>query len=208
MATGEPADRPGDAATGAPPRAAAIVCCASAGGVEALLPLLAGLGADSPPVLAVLHLPRDRPSLLVSIFGRQCRVPVLEAVDKLPLQAGTVVFAPPDYHLLVERGPHVSLSVDPPVHFSRPSADVLFASAADVFGPGLLAIVLTGGNDDGAAGAEAVHRAGGTVVVQDPTGARAPEMPAAALARVPAARVLSLDEIGRLLGAIRSEEST
>jgi two-component system chemotaxis response regulator CheB len=192
----------------AAPRAAAIVACASAGGVEALLPLLAELGPGSPPVLAVVHLPRDRPSLLSAIFGRHCRVPVFEAIDKQPLQPGTVVFAPPDYHLLVERGAYVSLSVDPPVHFSRPSADVLFATAADVFGPGLLAIVLTGGNDDGAAGAEAVHRAGGRVVVQDPAGARAPEMPTAALARVPAARKLTLDEIGRLLRAARSEERT
>ena len=208
MLAGSP-DRDLDrAGADAAPRAAAIVVCASAGGVEALLPLLAGLGPASPPVLAVLHLPRDRPSLLTAIFGRHCRVPVLEAVDQLPLQRGTVVFAPPDYHLLVERGPYVSLSVDPPVHFSRPSADVLFASAADVFGAGLLAIVLTGGNDDGAAGAEAVHRAGGRVVVQDPDGARAPEMPSAALARVPDARKLTLDEIGRLLRAARSEERT
>jgi two-component system chemotaxis response regulator CheB len=202
-------DRDGDAGSvDTAPRAAAIVACASSGGVEALLPLLAELGPDSPPVLAVLHLPRDRPSLLTAIFGRHCRVPVLEAVDQLPLQGGSVVFAPPDYHLLVERGPYVSLSVDPPVHFSRPSADVLFASAADVFGSGLLAIVLTGGNDDGAAGAEAVHRAGGRVVVQDPAEARAPDMPAAALARVPAAQKMTLDEIGRLLRAARSEERT
>jgi two-component system chemotaxis response regulator CheB len=183
--------------------AAAIVIGASAGGVDALLPLLAGLGPGSPPVLVVLHLPRDRPSLLQGIFARSCSVPVHQALDKQPIRPGELVFAPPDYHMLVENGPELSLSVDPPVHFSRPSVDVLFASAADQFRERLLAIVLTGGNEDGAAGAAAVRRLGGRVVVQDPAGARSPEMPAAALAQVPDATVLSLEEIGALLRAAK-----
>jgi two-component system chemotaxis response regulator CheB len=189
-----------------PTAAAAIAIGASAGGVEAMLPLLRELGPASPPVLLVLHLPRDRPSLLAAIFARACPVPVLEALDKLPLAPGTVVCAAPDYHLLVDRGPRVALSIDEPVHFSRPSVDVLFESAADLFGAGLVAVVLTGGNEDGAAGAEAVHRAGGAVLVQDPATARAPEMPAATLSRVPSARVLTLEAIGRWLQSIRYEE--
>ena len=181
------------------PGYAAIVIGASAGGVDALLPMLAGLGPASPPVLVVLHLPRDRPSLLQEIFARACSVPVHQALDKLPLRPGELVFAPPDYHLLVESGPELALSVDPPVHFSRPSVDVLFASAADRFRERLLAIVLTGGNEDGAAGAATVRRLGGRVVVQDPATARAPEMPMAALAQVPDASVLALEDIGALL---------
>jgi len=185
----------------------AIVIGASAGGVDALLPLLANLGPSSPPVLVVLHLPRDRPSLLQGIFSRACSIPVHQAFDKQPLRAGELVFAPPDYHLLVERGPELSLSVDPPVHFSRPSVDVLFASAADEFREGLVAIVLTGGNEDGAAGAAAVRRLGGRVVVQEPATARSPEMPLAALAQVPDAEVLSLDDIGALLRAATCAEA-
>jgi two-component system chemotaxis response regulator CheB len=175
--------------------------------VDALLPLLPGLGPTSPPVLVVLHLPRDRPSLLRGIFARACSIPVYEALDKQPLRKGELVFAPPDYHLLLERGPELSLSIDPPVHFSRPSVDVLFASAADLFRERLLAIVLTGGNEDGAAGAAAVRRLGGRVVVQDPSSARAPAMPQAALAQVPDAVVLSLQEIGALLRSASHAEA-
>jgi len=188
------------------PRAAIVVIGASAGGVEALLPMLAGVTAQAPPLLAVLHLPRDRPSLMAGIFARACQVPVREAVDKAPLEPGTITFAPPDYHLLVERGGTLALSVDEPVQFCRPSIDVLFESAADVHGAGVLAMVLTGGNDDGAAGAAAVHRAGGRVLVQDPAGARGELMPRAALAAVPQARVCTLAELGRILHAIESEE--
>jgi two-component system chemotaxis response regulator CheB len=185
----------------------AIVIGASAGGVDALLPMLAKLGPASPPVLVVLHLPRDRPSLLQGIFSRACSIPVHQGMDKQPVRAGELVFAPPDYHMLVERGPELSLSVDPPVHFSRPSVDVLFTSAADQFRERLLAIVLTGGNEDGAAGAAAVRRFGGRVVVQRPDSARAPEMPRAALAQVPDAEVLDLDEIGALLRAANHAEA-
>ena len=180
-------------------QAAIVVIGASAGGVEALLPLLAGVTPAAPPVLVVIHLPRDRPSLMAHIFGRACRVPVAEAVDKAPLQPGCITFAPPDYHALVERDGSVSLSVDEPVQFCRPSIDVLFESAAAVHGTGVLAIVLTGNNEDGADGAAAVLRAGGRVLVQDPASARGDVMPRAALAAAPGARACSLAEIGALL---------
>ena len=189
------------------PRAALVVIGASAGGIEALMPLLSGVQADAPPVLAVLHLPRDRPSLMAEIFGRACRGPVREAVDKMPIAPGSITFAPPDYHLLVERGGTLALSVDDPVQFCRPSVDVLFESAADAHGARVLAIVLTGNNEDGAEGAAAVHRAGGRVLVQDPSSARGELMPRAALAAVPAARVCGLDELGRILHDIQFEES-
>ena len=190
-----------------PARASLVVIGASAGGVEALLALLAGVTRAAPPVLAVVHLPRDRPSLMAEIFSRACRVPVSEAVDKLPLAPGTIVFAPPDYHLLVERGGALALSVDEPVQYCRPSVDVLFESAADTHGPGVLAIVLTGNNEDGAGGAAAVHRAGGRVLVQDPASARGEAMPRAALAAVPSARICGLDELGRILHDIEFEDT-
>ncbi|KFN50262.1 hypothetical protein P873_07850 [Arenimonas composti TR7-09 = DSM 18010] len=170
-----------------------MVIGASAGGVSALGALLPHLPADFPAVvLVVLHVPPERPSLLARILAPRCAMPVLEAEDKMPLVAGTIVVAPPDYHLQVDTGPAVALSVDPPVSWSRPSVDVLFETAAAVFGPDLTGIVLTGASDDGAAGLAAVVAAGGQALVQDPAEAEAATMPAAALARAAGARVLPL----------------
>jgi len=186
-------------------RIEAVVIGASAGGVEALLTLLPALPAGlRAPVFAVLHLPRERPSLLADIFGPKCRLPVREAVDKEPIAPGTVYFAPPDYHLLIDEGPAIALSDDEPVHHSRPSIDVLFESAAETFGPGVLAILLTGGNEDGAAGVAAVRDAGGVVVVQDPDEAYARTMVDAALSRGAVHHRLRLQEIGALLGGLAS----
>src|SRR5262249_12340639 len=142
--------------------------------------------------------------LLVEIFAPKCALPVREAEDKEPVRAGTVYFAPPDYHLLVETGPHLALSADEPVHYSRPSIDVLFESAADVFGERLLGIILTGASDDGAAGLEAVHRAGGLTVVQEPHSAYASLMTESALKRGPVDFVLSLEQIAELLRTVEA----
>jgi two-component system chemotaxis response regulator CheB len=165
--------------------------------------LLPALRGDLPvPVIVVLHLPRERPSLLADIFRYRCALPTQEAQDKEPLKNGVVYFAPPDYHLLVDEGPSLALSVDDPVFFSRPSIDVLFESAADAFGPRLLGIVLTGGNEDGARGLAAVAREGGVTVVQQPETAQMPQMPEAALAKGPVDFVLPLDQIARLLATL------
>ena len=186
-------------------RVPVVAIGASAGGVQALRELLPALPVTFPAaVLVVLHVPPDRPSLLASIFAQLCRLPVREAEDKEPLAPGTIWFAPPDYHLMVDRGGWLALSVDPPVGWSRPAVDVLFESAADALGADLTAVVLTGGSDDGAAGLAAVARAGGRAIVQDPAGAEAPTMPRAALAAVPAAEVHDLRGIADLLAAFTS----
>jgi two-component system chemotaxis response regulator CheB len=178
----------------------AIVMGASAGGVEALLTLLPGLPATlGVPVFIVLHLPRDRPSLLADIFMRKCAVPVREAQDKEPVCPGTVYFAPPDYHLLIDEGPQLCLSTDELVHYSRPSIDVLFDSAAEIYGPRLLGIILTGANQDGAEGLAAVHAAGGITIVQQPHSAQVKQMVLSALDRNPASFVLDLAGISALL---------
>jgi len=175
---------------------AAIVIGASTGGVEALLQILPALRADAMvSVLVVLHLPRERSSLLAEIFAPRCRLPVRDVQDKDPVLDGTIYFAPPDYHLLVDDGPSLALSMDPPVEYSRPSVSVLFESAAAVYGPRLLAVLLTGAGSDGASGLQAVQRAGGMTVVQQPASARMPQMPEAALARVTADHVLTLEDI-------------
>lgn len=171
----------------------AVVIGASAGGVEALGVLLPALRPGlRVPVFVVIHLPRERPSAIAELFGARCAVPVREAEDKEPIVPGTVYFAPSDYHLLIERGPSIALSFDRLVNYSRPSIDVLFESAADVYGARLAGLVLTGANDDGAAGLEAVHRAGGLTLVQDPATAVVPSMPKAAMARIAVDHVLPL----------------
>ena len=181
-------------------RIEAIVIGASAGGVEALGLILPALPAKfGPSLLIVLHLPRERPSLLVQIYEKRCALPIREADDKEPIEPGTVYFAPPDYHMLVERNRQIALSTDEPVHFSRPSVDVLFESAADAYADRLLGVILTGANEDGAAGLHAVHRAGGVTVVQQPDSAKVPLMVVSALQRNPADFVLSLPEIAQLL---------
>ncbi len=172
----------------------------SAGGVDALSVLLPAL----PPTLqaavfVVIHLPRERRSLLVDVFQPKCAVPVREAQDKDVVEPGTVYFAPPDYHLLIDRGPQLALSADDLVNFSRPSVDVLFESAADVYGDRLLGIILTGASNDGALGLDAVRRAGGRTIVQRPDTAQVPAMVESALQRGPVDYVLPLDEIAALL---------
>lgn len=177
----------------------AVVIGASAGGVEVLSLLLSMIPADCRvSFFIVLHIPRERPSLLPDLFARRCALPVREAEDKEPVQPGTVYFAPPDYHMLIDQGPALALSGDEPVHFSRPSIDVLFDSAADIYGERLMGIILTGANQDGAEGLAAIGRAGGRTVVQDPISAAVAYLPQAALAKGPADAVLSIERLQAL----------
>jgi two-component system chemotaxis response regulator CheB len=180
-----------------------IVIGGSAGALEALGSLLPALPSGFPaPVFIVLHLPRDTPSMLVEIFAAKCALPVTEAEDKEPVRPGTVYFAPPDYHLLIEQGPYLALSVDDPVNLSRPSIDVLFESAADVYGASLLGIILSGASADGTAGLAAVRSAGGLAMIQDPQSAAMPFMTTSALQRCPADCALALDQMAALLRRI------
>jgi two-component system chemotaxis response regulator CheB len=184
----------------------AVVVGASAGGIEALSVLLPALPSTArAAVFVVVHLPRDRPSLLAEIFAKRCALPVREAEDKEWVTPGTVYFAPSNYHLLLDHGPQMALSADDPVHHSRPSIDVLFESAAEVYRERLLGIILTGANEDGAAGLAAVHDCGGITVVQEPSTARSPQMVLSALKRRPADHVLPLAHIAALLAALTPE---
>lgn len=183
-----------------PDPARAIVIGASAGGVQALLTILPALPADLPlPIMVVLHVPADRSNVLAPLFASKCALIVKEAEDKEPTQPGVVYFAPSDYHLLVEADGALALSSDEPVNYSRPSIDVLFESAADAYGAGLIGLVLTGANADGASGLKAVASAGGRALVEDPASAYARPMPEAALRACPAAQVMSLPRILEVL---------
>ncbi len=178
----------------------AIVIGGSAGGIDALLALLPRLPSGySLPIVIVLHLPDERDSRLAEIFAARLSLPVREARDKETIQPGTVYFAGAGYHLSIEADRSFSLSCEPPLHFSRPSIDILMESAADAYGPALLGILLTGANDDGAAGLCHVQECGGMTVVQDPSEAHIATMPAAAIDIFTPDKILKLQDIHALL---------
>lgn len=183
----------------------AVVVGASAGGVEALLTVFGYLPATFElPVVAVLHLPERRPSELPSVLERRLRRPVREARDKAPIERGLIYVAGPSYHLSIERDRSFSLSLEPRVHFSRPSIDLLFDSAADAYGAALAGVLMTGASQDGARGLAAIRDAGGLTVVQDPAEARIATMPEAALELFQPDHILTLHGIGRLLADLET----
>ena len=189
-------------------RAEAVAIGASAGALETLSAILPALPGDYPlPVLVVVHLPPDRKSMMAELLQNRCRVAVREAEDKEPIEGGVVYLAPPDYHLMVEHDRRLSLSGEEAVQYSRPSIDVLFETAAEAYGPGLVGVVLTGANSDGARGLQAIRRAGGAGVVQDPATAVAAAMPRAALEACPDARSMRLEEIAEHLLRLATSSS-
>lgn len=184
----------------------AIVIGASAGALDALSAILPALPAEfALPVMIVVHVPPDRDSVLAELCQAKCRLTVKEAEDKEPIVGGTVYFAPPGYHLLIEADKTLALSSDEPVLFSRPSIDVLFESAADAYGSEVLGIILTGANHDGAEGLRAIAQSGGAAIVQAPCEALASFMPEAAIQSVPDALVMPLEQIAARLQSLRAQ---
>ncbi len=178
----------------------AVVLGASAGGLRALRTILGCLPAAFKwPLMIVQHVPADTDLSWLSILEMSCVVRILEAVEKESALPGSAYFAPPNYHLLMEPDRTFALSVDEKVNYSRPAIDVLFESAADVYGRGLIGIVLTGANRDGAAGLLAVKQKGGLTIVQQPESAEATSMPEAAIRSTDPDFILSPTEIGDLL---------
>ncbi|WP_150305386.1 chemotaxis protein CheB [Pseudomonas saliphila] len=181
----------------------AVIIGASAGALEALSVLLPPLPATFPlPIFVVVHVPSDQPSVLADIFDPKCKLHAIEAEDKEPIVPGVIYFAPPDYHMLLEDKQTIALSNEEAVLFSRPSIDVTLESAADVWGEQLIGIILTGANQDGARGLQAISAAGGMAIVQSPVGAYASAMPEAAIAACPQAQVMSLNDISTYLSSI------
>jgi two-component system, chemotaxis family, protein-glutamate methylesterase/glutaminase len=172
-----------------------VVMGGSAGGIEALRTVAAGLPADlGAAVGVVVHLRPGTESRLAQILSRAGPLQATQAVDGARLRSGCVYVAPPDRHLIV-RDSHCVVTHGPHENGARPSVDVLFRSAALAYGARTVAVVLSGARDDGAAGASAVEARGGTVIVQDPRDALFPGMPESAVARDHPDRVLPLDSI-------------
>ena len=177
-----------------------VVVGASWGGLHAVGALLTDLspGVGVAVVVALHRASHGIEGTLVQYLQGRAAVPVQEVEDKDEIVEGHVYVAPADYHLLVERG-HFALSLDAPVLYSRPSIDVVLETAAEAYGERMVAVVLTGANEDGTRGAGAVRQRGGLVIVQDPDTAERREMPGAVIASGEVDEVLPLDRIaGRL----------
>lgn len=187
----------------------AVVIGVSAGGLGALETILPALDASfSMPVLVVQHLSPGHDSYLATHLDARCALAVKEAEDKEPLRPGTVYIAPPNYHLMVEASRTLALSVEERVNFSRPSVDVLFDTAAEVFCDKLVGVILTGANSDGAKGLAKIKQFGGLTLVQDPGTAVADAMPNAAIQALCVDHVLPLEQIGPFLQALARREVT
>src|SRR6266436_10126534 len=182
-----------------------IVVGASAGGVKALVTVVRSLPKDLPAtIFMVLHIPAEVPSVLPDILSRSGPLVAVHAVDGAAIEYGQIYVAPPDHHLLVERG-KMRVVRGPRENRSRPAVDPLFRSAASAYGPRVVGVVLTGALDDGTAGLLAVKRRGGIAIVQDPNEALYPSMPLSALENVEVDYTLPLASIGPLLGRLAHE---
>jgi two-component system, chemotaxis family, protein-glutamate methylesterase/glutaminase len=177
------------------------------GGLAALSKLLRDLPADfGLPVVVVQHRGKDSDQLLAELLQDTTDLKVCEVEDKEPLTPGMVHIAPANYHILVDDG-YLSLTLDEPVRFSRPSIDVMFTSAADTYGPRAIGVVLTGANEDGARGLADIVKRGGLALVQNPRTAEIPIMPQAAVKAVPNAEILELDALAPRLIELSHERA-
>nr|MDT0251013.1 chemotaxis protein CheB [Endozoicomonas sp.] len=181
----------------------AVVLGTSAGGINALAFLFSQLGEDfSLPVLVTKHIGLNDDRGMLRVLSRQSTLPVKVAKDKHRIQPGTIYLAPAGYHMLVEENDTVSLNLEAPIAHSRPSIDVLFQSAASVYGPSLVAVILTGANRDGADGIRTVKAFGGTTIAQCPRSAEMGVMPKASLDTGCIDYLMTLEEIPAYLDGI------
>lgn len=188
----------------------AVVIGGSAGAFDVLRVLVPALPRESAaPIIILLHVATDGPGILHEVLAHWTSLPVTQAEDKEPIVGGRIYVAPPGYHLLVERDRTFALSMDEPVNYSRPAIDVLFESAADAYGEGLMGVLLTGASSDGALGLQAIHRRGGTTVVQTPMSSEVALMPESAMRLFKPDHVLAPAQIASLLaGAVAAAAPT
>lgn len=181
----------------------AVVIGASWGGLGAVSAILGNVPWRINTALVLCqHQYPHAISTLSQVLRNRTRLKVVEVEDKMPVEPGVLYVCPPNYHTLIERERVFALNIDPPVMYCRPAVDVLFASAAEAYGERLAGIVLTGANEDGAAGLYHVARCGGMPIIQQPRTAEVPVMPQAALGRVPWAHVMTLGEIGEFVSSL------
>jgi len=183
-----------------------IIIGASTGGLKAIQPILSALPAEfALSVIVVMHRHKDTDSYLERSLDDSSKMHVKQADEKEEIKAGVVYVAPPNYHLLIEDDGTFSMSVEGAVNYARPSIDVVFESAAEVYGEGLVGVILTGANKDGSLGLKKIKEAGGLAIVQTPETSEAADMPRAAMAVAKPDYVLPIEKIGPLLRKLESE---
>jgi len=181
----------------------AVVMGASSGGWEVLSEIFQVMAGDfSLPIIVAQHLHPLQNVSSWDFLGARCALTCKEAEEKEPIAAGYIYFAPANYHLLIEKDRTFSLSVDERVNFSRPSIDVLFESAAEAYGAGLIGVVLSGANRDGADGLKRIKDCHGLAIVQDPATAQTEYMPRAAIAATAVDQILAPSAIGHFLSTL------
>ncbi|MBW4555315.1 MAG: chemotaxis protein CheB [Trichormus sp. ATA11-4-KO1] len=179
----------------------------SLGGLSALKIILGNLPADFlVPIVIVQHRHKNSDNTLEALLQEQTFLPIKEVEDKDKILPGNVYLAPADYHLLIEPG-YFALSTDEPVSYARPSIDVLFESAADIYAEQVIGVILTGANHDGTQGLKKIKARGGITIVQEPATAESSIMPQAAISAVTVDWILSLAEIANLLKVLSATES-
>ncbi|MBI1926095.1 chemotaxis protein CheB [Candidatus Poribacteria bacterium] len=179
-----------------------VVISASAGGIDALTQVLSPLPADLPAaILVVQHRRAGRQTRLPEHLAHHTPLRVCLVQDGMLLEAGVVYVAMPGRHLRVEKGCLV-LDVSEPVNYVRPSADVLFASAAQAFGPNVIGVVLSGTGRDGTHGCQGIKAKGGVTIAQDEQTSRYFAMPKSAIDAGAIDYLLPLQEIGDKIVAL------
>ncbi len=178
----------------------AVVIGVSAGGLELLSKILPELPKDFPvPIFLVQHMSASQDTFFADHLNRLCGLRVKEAESREAIRTGTVYIAPGGYHLLVEQDHSLSLDTGARVQYARPSVDVLFMSAAQVYQAHLIGVVLTGANSDGSLGLKCIKAAGGLAIVQDPDNAYSSTMPSEALRATEVDYIVQPNEIAALL---------
>jgi len=181
-------------------RYGAIVIGCSAGGLRVLIPLFEKLPVDyNIPIILVQHRSKDERELLEEVLQQRCLIRVIQASEKESITNGCVHIAPADYHLLIEKDMTFSLTSDEKVNYARPSIDILFETAAEVYTNKLIGIILTGANSDGAGGIKTIRRFGGLTIAQEPKEAEYPAMPQAAIKSGAVDKILTVIEIKNFL---------
>ncbi len=174
-----------------------VVIGASAGGIQALKTILAGIPPDFPAaVLVVLHRHRKSSHELLNVMDRGVNIELKEAHGGEKIEGGNVYLAPSDYHMMVDGNGLIGLSLEEPVNYARPSIDVLFESAAQSFGDRVIGVLLSGASRDGVEGLKRIREAGGVAIVQDPGSAISPFMPSCAIDEGAFDEILKPHEIG------------
>ncbi|NIJ54303.1 chemotaxis protein CheB [Dyadobacter arcticus] len=180
-----------------------LVIGGSAGSLDVLFKLLPRLKAGLTfPIVVILHRRNSVESFLAELLASKTVLPTREVDDKDPVVPGNIYLAPADYHLLIEKNRTFSLDYSEKVNFSRPSIDVTFESASEIYGKALVALILSGANEDGTQGMLCIQKRGGRTIAQKPESAQMPFMPQNAISRGAVNYILDIEQMSTFINEL------